>query len=83
MRDEAPRHLLMTDVVMPEMNGRELAESLQKARPDVKVLFSSGYTPDVIFRRGVLEYKASFISKPFSKHELAAKIRETLGDVDA
>ncbi len=71
--------LLMTDVVMPEMNGRELAMNLQSLYPDLKCLFMSGYTADVIAHRGVLVDGAHFIQKPFSIDGLAAKVREALG----
>jgi len=71
-------HLLLSDVVMPEMNGRELAERLRAACPGLKTLFMSGYTADVIAREGVLEEGVNFIQKPFSIHNLAATIRELL-----
>ncbi len=74
-------HLLMTDVVMPEMNGRELSEHLQSLYPDLKILFMSGYTADVIAHRGVLNNEVFFISKPFSKKDIAVKIRKVLDDV--
>lgn len=70
--------LLMTDVVMPEMNGRELAERMHAFQPGVKVLFTSGYTEDVIVHHGVLEGDLQFIAKPYSLSALAQKIREIL-----
>ena len=70
--------LLITDVVMPEMNGRELAETLQARYPDLKVLFMSGYTANVIAHRGVLDEGVNFIQKPVSNRELAVKVREAL-----
>jgi PAS domain S-box-containing protein len=70
--------LLITDVVMPGMNGRELAERINAIRPKVKRLFMSGYTADVIAHRGVLDEGVRFIPKPFSQKELAAKIRQAL-----
>ncbi|MHB8789448.1 MAG: PAS domain S-box protein [Desulfobulbaceae bacterium] len=70
--------LLLTDVVMPEMNGRELAGRLQALYPDLKVLYMSGYTADVIAHRGVLETGVHFIQKPFAKRALAEIIREVL-----
>jgi PAS domain S-box-containing protein len=70
--------LLMTDVVMPGMNGRELAEKLLHLRPELKVLFSSGYTENVIAHHGVVDEHVAFIGKPYSVQALAAKIREVL-----
>jgi PAS domain S-box-containing protein len=71
-------NLLMTDVVMPEMNGRDLAKSLLALNPDLKCLFMSGYTANVIAHHGVLDKGISFLQKPFSRKDLAAKVRETL-----
>ena len=71
-------HLLITDVVMPEMNGRELSEKLQAISPDLKTLFMSGYTANVIAHHGVLEKGVAFIAKPFSKKEMAFKVRQVL-----
>jgi PAS domain S-box-containing protein len=71
--------LLLTDVVMPEMNGRELAKIILSLYPNMKRLFMSGYTADVIAHRGVLDNEAYFIQKPFSRKELAVKVREVLG----
>ena len=71
-------HLLVTDVIMPEMNGRDLAEKLQTLYPHLKCLFMSGYTADVIAHHGVLEEGVHFIQKPFSTQSLAAKVREVL-----
>jgi PAS domain S-box-containing protein len=70
--------LLMTDVVMPEMNGRELAENLLSHDPDLKRLFMSGYTANVIAHHGVLDEGVHFIQKPFSMKGLGAKLREAL-----
>jgi two-component system, cell cycle sensor histidine kinase and response regulator CckA len=70
--------LLLSDVVMPEMNGRELAKKLQSIIPNVKRLFMSGYTADVIAHHSVIDEGVSFIQKPFSTKELAAKVREVL-----
>ncbi len=70
--------LLMTDVVMPEMNGRDLADRLQSAHPDIKRLFMSGYTSDIIAKRGVLDDSMHFIQKPFQVKQLKAKLREVL-----
>jgi len=74
-------HLLITDVVMPEMNGRELSEQLQSLYPDLKTLFISGYTADIIENRGELAEGVSFLAKPFSKKELAVRVREVLDEV--
>ena len=71
-------HLLMTDVVMPEMNGRDLARELQTLYPNLKCLFMSGYTADVIAHHGVLDEGVCFLQKPFSLRELADKVREAL-----
>ncbi len=72
--------LLLTDIVMPDMNGRELSERILSIRPQMKCLFMSGYTADVIARQGILEAGVHFISKPFSLRDLAAKVRETMDD---
>ena len=74
-------NLLITDVVMPDMNGRELSERLKTSYPDLKVLFMSGYTANVIAHRGVLEDGVCFMSKPFSKRDMALKVREVLDKI--
>jgi PAS domain S-box-containing protein len=71
-------HLLITDVIMPEMNGRDLADQMHTLYPDIKILFMSGYTANVIAHHGVLDEEVRFIQKPFSIEELAAKVREAL-----
>ena len=71
-------HLLITDVVMPGMSGRDLAQQLARRRPGLKCLFISGYTADVIANRGVLEEGTDFLAKPFSRDDLARKVREVL-----
>lgn len=71
-------NLLLTDVIMPEMNGRDLAKRLQAIRPGLKSLFMSGYTADVIAHHGLLDKGLQFIEKPFSKKDLARKIIEVL-----
>ncbi len=73
-------HLLMTDVVMPEMNGRDLARNLLSLYPDIKRLFMSGYTANVIAHHGVLDEGVNFIQKPFMAKDLALKLREILDD---
>jgi CheY-like chemotaxis protein len=70
--------LLITDVIMPDMNGRDLAQRLLSRHPHIKHLFMSGYTADVIARQGVLDDGVLFIQKPFSREDLAAKVREAL-----
>jgi|WetSurMetagenome_2_1015567.scaffolds.fasta_scaffold06344_3 two-component system, cell cycle sensor histidine kinase and response regulator CckA len=78
-KHDGPIHLLMTDIVMPGMNGRELSEKITILYPEIKVLFTSGYTEDVIVHHGVVEAQLNFIGKPYSLQALAAKIREALG----
>jgi two-component system, cell cycle sensor histidine kinase and response regulator CckA len=73
-----PIHMLLTDVVMPNMSGRELADRLQQSHPDIKVLYMSGYTADAVVRHGVSEAQVAFIQKPMSPPELARKVREVL-----
>ena len=68
----------MTDVVMPEMNGRDLAEQLLSLYPSLKRLFMSGYTADVIAHHGVLDEGVHFLQKPFSMKELADGVRAAL-----
>jgi PAS domain S-box-containing protein len=71
-------HLLVTDVIMPEMSGRQLADRLKEQRPGLKVLFVSGYTDDAIVRHGMLEPGIAFLQKPFTPQTLARKVREVL-----
>jgi len=78
-RYEGEIHLLLTDVVMPGMNGKAMAEELLALRPGVRVLFTSGYTEEVIAQHGVLDEGIHFIGKPYSPQQLALKLREVLG----
>jgi signal transduction histidine kinase len=70
--------LLFTDVVMPEMNGRKLADEALRRRPDLKVLFTTGYTPNAVVHGGVLDAGVHFIAKPFTLEQLATKVRCSL-----
>ena len=74
-----PIHILLTDVVMPQMNGRQVADHLLVARPALKVLFMSGYTEGAIVQHGVLEPGIRFLHKPFTPDGLSRKVREALG----
>jgi CheY-like chemotaxis protein len=76
--DQLVIDLLLTDVVMPGMNGRVLAEHLSSLRPDMKVLYSSGYTDDVIGQHGNVQEQLNFISKPYSITALGKKLRQVL-----
>ncbi|MFZ1976541.1 MAG: ATP-binding protein, partial [Bacteroidota bacterium] len=71
-------HLLLTDVIMPAMNGKELRDKIQTIKPNIKTIFMSGYTANVIAHRGVLDEGVDFIQKPFSPYALALKVHEVL-----
>jgi CheY-like chemotaxis protein len=73
-----PIDLLVTDVVMPNMDGRELADRLRARMPDLKVLFLSGYMDDALLRRGVFEANETLLQKPFTPHSLAQRVCEVL-----
>ena len=73
-----PIHLLVTDVIMPGMNGRQLSEALAAARPGIRTLFVSGYTSNVIAHHGVLDEHVNFLGKPYSRQQLLEKVREVL-----
>jgi len=77
-KHRGPIHLLLTDVVMPVLSGRPLAEQLARVRPDMKVLYASGYTDDSVVRHGILEAGTAYLQKPFTPDSLARKVREVL-----
>jgi CheY-like chemotaxis protein len=71
-------HLLVTDLIMPEMNGRELSESIRAIRPDLKCLYVSGYTANVIAQHGMVDEGIHFLQKPCTREMLAVKLREAI-----
>jgi CheY-like chemotaxis protein len=73
-----PIHLLISDVVMPEMGGRLVAERVATIKPEIKVLFFSGYTDDAVVRHGISKSEVAFLQKPFKLEGLANKVREVL-----
>jgi DNA-binding NtrC family response regulator len=75
---EGPIHLMITDVVMPEMHGPELAKRLMSLNPEMKVLYMSGYVKNFISHQGILGKGTNYIQKPFTVNELARKVREAL-----
>jgi len=75
---EATIHLLLTDVIMPGMNGRELAQRISEIRPNVKILYMSGYTENVIGHNGMLDAGVRLLQKPFNLRDLKSKVREVL-----
>jgi two-component system cell cycle sensor histidine kinase/response regulator CckA len=81
-RHAGPIQLMVTDVVMPQMSGRELAERLASLRPKMKVLYMSGYTDNAVLRHGVLDANTTFLQKPFMLDALAWKVREVLDTAD-
>ena len=79
MLAELPRvDLLFTDVIMPDMNGRKLADAARQTRPDLKVLYTTGYTKNAIVHNGMLDHDVAFLAKPFTIAQLAAKVRQVL-----
>jgi len=77
-RHKGPIHLLLTDVVMPLMGGRELAERLSSRRPETRILFVSGFTDDTVVRHGVLDEGVAFLQKPFTLESLSQTVRQVL-----
>jgi CheY-like chemotaxis protein len=77
-QSDGPIHLLVTDLVMPRMSGREVANRLAALRPEMKVLFMSGYTDEAIVGLGMLAADTTFIEKPFAPDDLARKVRDVL-----
>ena len=75
---EGSVQLLLSDVVMPGMSGKELADRLKDLKPDLKVLFISGYTDNAIVHQGILDKEVAFLHKPFAPQGLAKKVREVL-----
>jgi CheY-like chemotaxis protein len=77
-RYSGPIHLLLSDVVLAQMSGRELVQRLTPLRPEMKVLYMSGYSDEAIFQHGVLEHGTAFLQKPFTTESLMRKLREVL-----
>jgi FixJ family two-component response regulator len=72
--------LMVTDVVLPEMSGKDLAEEMTGIRPNTRIMFMSGYTDDIIAHRGILDKGVHFIQKPFTPDSFARKVREVLDE---
>lgn len=77
-RHDGPLHLLLTDLVMPGMNGQEVADRVRTLHPEVKVLFMSGYAGDALMRRGMSGAQGSFLQKPFTIEGLTKKVQDAL-----
>jgi CheY-like chemotaxis protein len=77
---EGDIHLLVTDVIIPDSNGRRVADSIRKRRPDIAVLYVSGYSSDVIAHHGILDQDVEFLEKPFERATLLARVRQLLRD---
>lgn len=77
-RGDAPIDLLLTDIVMPEMSGVELADRLERERPDMRILFMTGYAEEVVVNEGILGKHRECIGKPFTQEEITKRVREIL-----
>ena len=77
-RHNGPVDLLLTDLVLPDISGREVADRLREYQPDVRVIYVSGYSDDVIFQRGILPSDTSFLRKPYRLSELMNAMRDAL-----
>jgi CheY-like chemotaxis protein len=78
-QEESPIHLLLTDVVMPRMSGRELAMRIRPMHSGTRVLYMSGYTDEAVINHGIVEPGTHFLQKPFNPSELGQKVRDVLG----
>jgi CheY-like chemotaxis protein len=78
-KHQGPIHLLLSDVVMPRMNGQSLFQKLAPQRPEMKVLFTSGYTDSALLRHGMTEVPAAILLKPYTQEALLTHVRECLG----
>ena len=79
--DRTPQiELLFTDVVMPDLNGKELADEALRRRPDLKIVFATGYTSNAVVHGGILDSNVNFLSKPFTLEQLASMLRYVLAE---
>ena len=77
-RGDAPIDLLVTDIVMPEMNGVELADRLERERPGIRILFMTGYAEESVVKEGILGKRRECIGKPFTQEQITKRVREIL-----